>query len=117
MAKGAGGGINSNQVRKVGQRLGGPAMVKNPGHVAQFGLAQGSHSERGDTNYRGEPKGMRPASPNVRLGKELTGGTDGPGKGRTVMRGGSQGQHGPVAGSRIPPAGELFPGWPAKERA
>jgi len=87
-----GGGMGSRVVKNVGVRTGKPAMVKNPGHVAQYGSAQGNHiTDRGSTGYRGDPPGMRPASPNVKLGNQtaLEAG-QGPGAGRSVSRCGSQ---------------------------
>jgi hypothetical protein len=92
MAK-SGGGATSSNVKPTTARGGGkPAQAKNPGGVAQFGLAQGDHTMQGPTNYRCDPRNL-PVSGGLLstpMGNDLTHGTGPKGQGRTVMGCGSQ---------------------------
>ena len=122
MAKGnrPAGGIGSRVNVSPPSRTGQPARGVNPGHVAQHGVALGNKAMN-------DPKRLNPAEPKftqapvsggVKLGNQTSKEAGmGPGAGRTVMRSGMQGTHGPVAPGNPPPAGELFPGWPAKRGA
>jgi len=121
MAKGnrPAGGIGSRVVTKQAVRTGQPARGVNPGRVAQHGLALGNKATDSTKRLNPvEPK-FTQSPPSVKLGNEVAKnvGGGGPGAGRTVMRSGAQGTHGPVAPGNPPPAGELFPGWPAKNRS
>jgi hypothetical protein len=115
------GGIGSKVNVSVPQRLGQKATGINPGGPAQLGSAVGNKVTDGrTTNYRGDPwtDGRVPAGGAQRLGNQVATnvGKGGPGTGRTVMGGGSQGQYGAAAPGNPPPSGELFPGFPTKER-
>ena len=83
----AGGGIDSRQVVKVGQRLGSTATGYTPGGVAQYGSAVGNHTTEGNTtNYKGDPLHTKspPAGGNQRLGNEMTMPYGPKGEGRTL---------------------------------
>jgi hypothetical protein len=106
----AGGGIASNKNVNVGVRKGGPATGVRPGAVSQWGSAIGNKAtDAGKLTYRGEKYAT--ATPiSVPLGNEVAlnvkGG--GPGAGREVTRSGSQGVHGPVAGTSKPQGREIL---------
>ena len=122
MAKGnrsnAGGGPASRVNVTKPVRTGAPARGIGPGHVAQLGTALGNRAMDRQTDYKGDPKfTAAPAGGGAKLGNQtsLEAG-QGAGAGRSVMPVGGQGTHGPVDPGSPPPAGELFPGWPAKQR-
>lgn len=115
-----GGGAGSKNVARkpvrTGKAEGASRMLS--GGVAQLGQRQGNHiTERGSTRYGGleinaGPMGGVGAVP---LGNEVALNVEGggPGKGyRQYGQSGSQGCHGkPDAGSPMPKAKALFPGW------
>ena len=124
MAKGnrsgtGGGGIASRVNVRPPMRTGQPASGINPGHVGQHGTALGNKAMN-------DAKRLSPAVPKFTAGP--TGGAvplgnataftagQGAGAGRQIMKAGGQGTHGPVDPGNPPPAGELFPGWPAMTR-
>jgi hypothetical protein len=102
---GPGGGPGSKVNKSVGNIPGKPAQKISPGGVGQLGSMQGDHVSDGPrttTNYRGDKMVagdlVRPGQP--RMGNEDAFTTKaGPGGSREVMKSGSQGQHGPVAGT------------------
>jgi hypothetical protein len=103
---GSGGGIGMNKNTSPSVRTGSGAREVHPGGVGQLGESQGSHiTRKGESGYRGEVlyggRGMNP----VPYGNEvaLNVGPGGCGTGRTLYgQAGSQGTHGPVAGSPKP---------------
>jgi hypothetical protein len=109
------GGIGSKNVVRKPVRTGAGAKAKVVAGVAQIGQRQGNHiTEQGATSYGGvsmrDGAGYNP----VKYGNEvaLNVGAGGPGKGREVMRTGSQGCHGSAnPGNPTPKAKELWPGW------
>jgi hypothetical protein len=102
---GPGGGAGSKSLAKTTQYFTGqPGMKVNPGGVSQFGGAVGNHSSDPPrtSGYRGDPVKMG-SLPNRELGNECAVNTVcGPGGSRTVMKSGTNAQHGPVAGSPKP---------------
>jgi hypothetical protein len=87
-------------------RTGSGSREVNPSGVAELGQKQGSHiTNQGDSGYRGDMiyggRGMNPVPYGNQKALDVKGG--GPGTGRDVHASGSQGQHGPVAGSSRPP--------------
>jgi hypothetical protein len=121
----AGGGINSKQVRQVGQRLGQPAEGRGIGRVAQIGNKVGDHTTEGkkSTGYRGDPMFMKaPTGGAQRLGNEIAlNSKSAPGQGRQIHPTGGQGVHGPIdPGNRPTPTGRdplapWFPPSPARQ--
>lgn len=124
---GAGGGPGSKALGQPTQYfVGRPSTRISPAGVSQMGGSYGNHSMdsggkkltksiepvRGGALPKGGPGG-------VPLGSEVATnvGGGGPGKGRTLYgQGGTQGCHGAPDPGNPPPAGELFPGWPAMKR-
>jgi hypothetical protein len=126
MAKLSGGGITSNKLKNVGIRKGARASDKvSTSGLAQLGVAQGSKLKEGGS-YTSQPSGTplfsgsRPQPVPLGNAKSLDVGAGGVGTGRTVMRSGSQGTHGPVAaGSTHPRRGlieEFGPDVPGSRR-
>ena len=101
-----GGGIASKQHVSIPVRTGTGSRDVMPGGAAQLGQKQGDHVTReGSTGYRGEPLHSGRSFNPTKFGNELAGnvGKGGPGAGRTLYgQSGSQGRHGPVAGSPRP---------------
>jgi len=98
----SGGGLTSNKLvtKREATREAPRVRRANPAAVADIGSMKGNHAENRDLPYKAralrDGNGFQP----VPLGnaKATDVGAGGPGKGRTVHRSGSQGQHGPVAG-------------------
>jgi hypothetical protein len=108
------GGLGSRVVVRPGVRVGAPAREQRPAGVSQIGSSIGNHATEGPKILR---KGVEPVrgAPiagglNVKLGNEVAKnvGLGGPGKGREVMRSGSQSTHGPVAGTSKPAGREIL---------
>jgi hypothetical protein len=99
-------GIKSSQKREVGVRTGASATGVQPAFTNVPGNMRGDHAtELGRTRTDNTiPMYDGKTPPSVVLGnqKALDVGRGGPGTGRTVMRSGSQGQHGDVAGKTKP---------------
>jgi hypothetical protein len=119
----AGGGINSKNVVRKPVRVGERGCEIRPAGVSQIGSSLGNHTTDGKLltkSVEAVHGAYRPAgSPGgVPLGNQIATnvGRGSPGAGRQVMRSGSQGTHGSPNPGNPPPAGELFPGWPAKGR-
>jgi hypothetical protein len=105
---GAGGGMGSRVVRPGPARMGQPAREQRPRGVSQIGQNMGNHATNSGRVLRGGVEPVRGAAmPSVPLGNEVAKnvGAGGPGRGRTVMTSGTQGQHGPVAGEPAPASG------------
>jgi hypothetical protein len=112
----SGGGINSTVVRSVGVRTGPASTNKvSPAGVAQYGRAMGDQIRPGGghTGKNSAEPVFQGTMPKVMLGnaKATDVGKGGPGTGRTVMRSGSQSQHGPVAGSPKPQGRDILGGY------
>jgi hypothetical protein len=105
-----GGGLKSRNVVETPVRVGTGSHNARPAGAAQLGQAWGDHvtNRPGSTGYVGE-KLHGPDSRNFQMTKfgnevALNVGEGGCGTGRTLYgKSGSQGQHGPVAGSSRPP--------------
>jgi hypothetical protein len=101
-------GIKSRNLVHPGVRTGSGSRNVRPAGVAQLGYPVGDHvtSHEGSTGYRGEPL-HGPASRNFqpsKFGNEMALTTGPNGEGRTNYgSSGTNGQHGPVAGSSRPP--------------
>jgi hypothetical protein len=113
MAKLSGGGIQSNKLVRPGVKGGSrSANVGSPAGVDQLGAAQGSRMKEGSYTTQSSATPLFSGSkPNpVAFGNQLATnvGQGGPGAGRTVMRSGSQGTHGPVAGSPEPQGRDIL---------
>jgi hypothetical protein len=100
----SGGGIRSSVVKNVGVRTGSRSADKlSPAGVSQLGYAPGDRPRPGG-GHTGQSTalpvfvGAKPQAAMLGNAKALDIGREGPGTGRTVMRSGSQAQHGPVAG-------------------
>jgi hypothetical protein len=97
MASKAGGGINSKNVVRKGQRLGQRQERVHVPQTNRMGAKYGDHvteAKGGDTNYRGETPLFREKYGNVPLGNEVAATTDcKAGGSRTVMKPGQQGSH------------------------
>ena len=95
--------------REIPVRTGIPARGHNEERVAQRGIAV-------DPKAVAERSKPTPTGGGQILGNEkaLDVGGGGPGTGRTVMKSGAQGTHGPTNPGSPRPGGELFPGWPEK---
>lgn len=103
---GSGGGIGMNKNVEKSVRTGACAKAAHLGGVSQLGNKTGNHlTNKSSTSYRGDPLFAGPGYNPVKYGNELATnvGAGGPGKGREVMRSGSQGTHGSVVqgGPRI----------------
>ena len=87
-------------------RTGQGSRSVRPAGVAQIGQSQGNHlTNKGSTSYRGEPLHNERNFQPTKFGNEvaLNVGRGGPGTGRILHgQSGSQGRHGPVAGSPRP---------------
>lgn len=96
----AGGGINSRQVVRPGVHDGKPASGVRPGYPDLLGNMRGTHVTDGKTDLPAKLTPMQTVKPpiSVPLGNEVATnvGAGGPGKGRVVMRSGSQATHGPI---------------------
>jgi hypothetical protein len=109
---GTGGGIGSRIVTKQPVRTGQPAREMRHKGVSQIGSSLGDHATDagGKALTRSvEPvRGQRMAS--VALGNEVAKnvGGGGPGAGRTVMKSGTQAQHGPAAGTPKPAGRDIL---------
>jgi hypothetical protein len=109
-----GGGIGSKATAKVTiYNAGYPAKQINPRGVSQIGSSIGNHvTERGRTLTRGvEPVRGGSLGPlgSVPLGNQVSVATQcGPGGSREVMRSGSQGVQGPVAGKAPAPTADIL---------
>jgi hypothetical protein len=113
MTRGSGGGgYHSRPHVEKSVRTGSGSKSARPAGVSQLGNKQGSHSTnvRDDSDYRGERLHNDRTFQPVKFGKELAlnVGKGGPGTGRTVMSCGSQGQHGDVAGARLPKGRDIL---------
>jgi hypothetical protein len=110
---GAGGGPGSRVVKQQQVRTGRPAGEMRPAGVSQIGASMGNHATDSGKTLRGAVEAVRgskvPAGGSVPLGNQtaLNAG-QGAGAGRTVMRSGSQQQHGPVAGSPKPQGADIL---------
>lgn len=106
---GAGGGPGSKSLAKVNTYFTDHQSARgvNPGHVAQFGEAQGNRAMDKQTNYRGDPKGTAaPAGGAAPLGNAVATnvGGGGPGTGRVLYgQCGTQQQYGKPEGTVRPP--------------
>jgi hypothetical protein len=114
MAKSGNQGIQSSKLVRPGVRTGAAREGFNAGYAGQIGAALGSHASDSGKVLTKAPVPMRTAAPvaaAAKLGNEVAKnvGAGGPGTGRTVMATGSQGQHGPAAGSARP-GGDPFGG-------
>ena len=108
MASKSGGGSTSRNNVRPGMRNGQPSTRISPRGVSQIGSNMGNHSM--DSGSKKLTKAVEPvragAMPDHRLGnKTAKAAGQGPGAGRTTMRSGGQGTHGPVN-----PAIRLRPG-------
>ena len=120
MSKGhkPGGGIQSRQKVRVGQRLGAPRERVRPTGVAQYGQAQGSHvtgteGGGGDTGYHGVKAHTGKPGLQSREGNMVAASTVcKPGGSRTIYRSGSQCQTGD-GGASLEPRDPLAP-WSRK---
>jgi len=115
--KGSGGGLGMNKNVRVNVRTGASAKKINKAAVNQLGAHVGDHitEKRNGSGYRGEDlvrgRGYNPA-PGYGNAVALNVGGGGPGKGREVMRSGSQCLTGPVnRGEPMKPSKPLWPGW------
>src|SRR5713101_1831835 len=117
----SGGGANSKVVRQVGIKS-GSANIKaiSPAAAADIGIKKGNHASEG-----GGKTLQRPADPLIKatpkdrvpMGNAVATnvGKGGPGAGRTVHRSGSQGQHGPAAGSAAPQGRDILSAFSPKK--
>jgi hypothetical protein len=102
MAKITGGGILGNKNVNVGVRTGSPSKATSPCAASQLGQS---------VSFKRENVEVGPAyHSGVKLGNEkaLDVGKGGVGTGRTVMRSGSQGTYGPVAGTPRPQSRDIL---------
>jgi hypothetical protein len=107
----SGGGATGKNVRNVGVRTGSPTANKvSPQAVSGLGLAKGNHAETVGTVKRPPEPLVTGRGPQVPLGNAVAQnvGKGGPGAGRVVHARGSQGQHGPVAGSPQPQGRDIL---------
>ena len=98
----SGGGLTSNKLVRPNVRTGQPYKGTSPAAADYLGQA---------TAFPKEQVEVGPAYTGSKLGNELATnvGTGGPGKGRTTMHCGSQGQHGPVnPGQPRPQRGDIL---------
>jgi hypothetical protein len=118
MAKLSGGGITSNKLVREGVRGGSPNLTAySPRGVSQLGYSPGSVlSKTGSFTSRNSAVPLSEGQKRdfVPMGNSLTNnvGPGGPGSGRDVMRSGSQGTHGPVAGPAPVRGRDIFGGFP-----
>jgi hypothetical protein len=94
----SGGGITMNKNVRPQMPKPGPSKAVSPGGASQLGSAMGSlkgHGNAAEKLFQGK-------APQSKFGNEVAKnvGGGGPGAGRVVMRSGSQGAHGHVAGTR-----------------
>jgi hypothetical protein len=115
----SGGGINSSVVKQVDIKPGSPNLTAyNPRGISQIGAAQGSTLDRSGsftTKNSALPLSDGQRRDFVPLGNALTNniGAGGPGTGRTLYgQGGTQSQHGPVAGPAPMRGRDIFGGFP-----
>jgi len=107
----SGGGIKSRVVsnKRESTRVAPRVLSANEAAVADLGSMKGNHSENRTLPYQARPlyngQGFQP----VPLGnaKATDVGAGGPGKGRTIYKSGTQGQHGPVAGQPKQPGRDI----------
>jgi|SRR5262245_7487337 len=111
MTSKAGGGVNSNKVRKVGLKTGPNSTNKvSPCAVNQLG------------NHLGNARAVEPiyqgTTPQVPLGNTIATNVNGggPGRGRTILAGGTQGQRG-TNGSPRPAGRDWAQDFPASKRS
>jgi hypothetical protein len=114
-------GSMSKNRREVGVRTTGKGSEGiRPAWVGQRGIAQGDHvttARRGDTGYRGEKREGEKSFQPVPFGNSVAlNSKSAPGQGRTIHARGTQCQTGPANPGSPPERGELFPGWPTKQR-
>jgi hypothetical protein len=108
MAKVTGGGILGNKNVSVGQRTGTGSRGSSPAAASALGQS---------TAFRKEQIGSeRGYSGGGKFGNEIAlnaaGAKAGPGAGRTLYgQGGTQGTHGPVAGTPRPESRDFFSGF------
>jgi hypothetical protein len=110
----SGGGIRGNKVVQKGVRSGAPkTRVVNVIAASQLGNKQGSHvTEKGDLPFRREPL-YGASKSQVPSGNQVAAQTKaGPGGSRTVMRSGTQAQHGPAAGAPKPAGRDVWKDFP-----
>jgi hypothetical protein len=119
MPKLSGGGINSRVVTHPGIKAGARDLTAySPRGVSQIGAAQGSRLDRAGsftTRNSALPYSDGQRKDFVPLGNSLTNnvGAGGPGTGRTLYgQGGTQSQHGPVAGPAPMQGRDIFGGFP-----
>jgi hypothetical protein len=108
---GSGGGHGSKNVVRKPVKTGAGAKAAHLGGVSQLGNKVGDHiTNKSGTGYRGDPLFAGPGYNPSKYGNEvaLNVGAGGPGKGRTVMPCGGQGQHGDVAGSPRPQGRDIL---------
>jgi hypothetical protein len=110
MASKSGGGSTSRNVVRPGVRNGQPARAQSPRGVSQIGSSMGNKAMNDPKQLTKSVEPVRGASmPDHRLGNETAKAAgQGPGAGRTVMRSGSQGQQGPVAGKVAPQGRDIL---------
>ena len=96
---GSGGG--SNKLVAPGVKTGSPSRKSSPGAADQLGQS---------TAFKKEVVNSGPGYNAAKFGNEaaLNVGKGGPGAGRTIMRSGSQGTHGAVAGAPRPPGRDIL---------
>ena len=105
---GSGGGARS---RQTPVRVGPPATkVISPSAAANLGQAKGDHVMGKGTVQRPSDPLVQGTRGQVASGntKALAVGRGAPGADRTVYRSGSQGQHGPAAGSAAPQGRDIL---------
>jgi hypothetical protein len=107
------GGLRSRNVTQRPVRVGDRAREMRPKGVSQIGASQGNHATERREKLTKSIEPVRGARiPGVPLGnasaKELSGPACGPGRGRTVMASGAQGQHGSVNPGRPTPARDIL---------
>jgi hypothetical protein len=122
--KGSGGGLGSKNVVRPGYKSGPGARAANVRWTSQIGASQGNRAQNALDGGGGVVlKGIRAQpfkGPNfnpVPQGNAVAASSVcGVGGSRTIIRTGGQGQHGPVNRGNPAPKGELFPGFPTKQR-
>jgi hypothetical protein len=109
----SGGGLSGNKVVRPDMRkpLGQKFHQKHsPAEASQLGQKMGQPAWVTPINSSGTMR--RPGEPELGNAIAQNVGKGGPGKGREVLRCGTQDQHGPVARGEGPaPGGEIFPGF------
>ncbi|WP_426410038.1 hypothetical protein [Bradyrhizobium ganzhouense] len=107
----SGGGSNMNKVRSVGVRTGAPTTrIISPGAVSNIGAPKANHATDTGTFRAASQPLVTGNARDVPLGNAVAGnvGRGGPGTGRVVHSTGSQGQHGPAAGSPQPQGRDIL---------